>query len=247
MFILNKIVWSIFNPVAAVLIGAVAGFILMTRHRRLGGVMVAASLALLWFASTPMCACILGLPLEKPYVGAQNFESLPEADAIVVLGGGISKSDRLLYPEMFDAADRVWHAARLWKARKAPIVITSGSNDLASTVPLLKDFGVPSEAIVSEDESRNTYENSRFTEKLLKKGANVSPTILLVTSAWHMKRAAANFAKTSLKVVPAPCDYSAHTAYYSQRLFFEWFLPSADSLARTNFFFKEWLGRFARR
>ena len=126
-------------------------------------------------------------------------------------------------------------------------MFVTGTNELAATVPLLLDLGVAREAIVVDNESRNTYENSRFTERLLKQRGIEKPTVLLVTSAWHMTRALGNFAKTSLKAVPAACDFCAFNAYYGDKRACDWFLPSADALVRTNFLLKEWLGRFARK
>jgi len=250
MYVLNKIVWFFLNPVVVPLVGALVGGVLMAKGKRWGKLLLFASIAFLWFAATLPCVCLLGLPLERKYLKAQTPESLPQADAIVLLGGGIAKTDATVYPDMYEGADRVWHAARLWKAGKAPIVVVSGCNDLAAAVPLLLDFGVPREAIVVDDKSRNTYENSRFTESLLKdraQGQNAPCCILLVTSAWHMTRACGNFAKTSLHVTPAACDFCTHTALGSANHWWDWVAPSADSLMRTNFLFKEWLGRLARR
>ena len=121
---------------------------------------------------------------------------------------------------------------------------------------MLVDFGVPREAIAVDNKSRNTYENSRFTESLLQQRSDTSaakrPTcggarlrILLVTSAWHMPRACGNFSKTSLEVVPAACDFSIFNAYHSADHWWSWIAPSADSMMRTNYLFKEWLGKLA--
>lgn len=249
MYIINKVAWFFLNPLVVPLVGAVVGASLLRRHRR-WRILLLASLALLWFESTTTCVCLLGLPLERRYAATQSVDSLPKADAVVLLGGGIGKSDAMEYPDMYEAADRIWHAARIWKAGKAPIVVVSGSNDLSSAVPLLLDFGVPREAIVVDNESRNTYENSRFTERLLcptNAPAPASPRVLLVTSAWHMPRACGNFSMTSLSVTPAACDFSTMNAYHGVRHWWDWIAPSADSMARTNYLFKEWLGRLARR
>ncbi len=249
MYVLNKIVWFFLNPVSAFLICAATGaaLALTRRWRRLGAAVLTVSLATLYFASTPMCVCMIGLPLERPFLSSQTVESLPESDAIVVLGGGFSKCEELTHPDLHDSADRAWHAARIWKSRKAPLIIASGTNELAAAVPLLTDLGVSREAIAVDNESRNTYENSRFTERLLNSRTNTACRVLLVTSAWHMRRAIGNFSKTSLKVTPAPCDFTAHSALYGSRHWWNWISPSADSLTRTSFFAKEWLGRLSRR
>ena len=271
MYYLNKIVWFFLNPVVVPLVGIVIGAVLLGRGmkwiRTVGAWFVGLSVALLWFESTLTCVCLLGLPLERPYLATQAAESLPKADAIVLLGGGIGKTEAMTYPDMFEGADRIWHAARLFKAEKAPTIIVSGTNDLAATVPLLLDFGVPREAIVVDNTSRNTYENSRFTEKLLLSSgvgttnvsvhcspspstfasSDSSPSVLLVTSAWHMPRACGNFSKTSLRVIPAACDFSANNAYHGARHFWDWIAPSADMMARSFYLSKEWLGRLAKK
>lgn len=237
MFYLNKIVWFCLNPVTLLLTVAIAAAAWRRRWLAL------TALGGLWFCSTLSAVALLGLPLERPYLATARAETLPAAGAIVVLGGGIGKVESMAYPEMFDGADRLWHAARLYKAGKAPKVIVSGRNDLDAAVPLLVDFGIPREAIVVDNASRNTYENSRFTERLLGAGTKV----LLVTSAWHMPRACGNFSKTSLEIVPAACDFVATCAVRGSEHWWDWLSPSADGLARTTFLFKEWLGRMARR
>ena len=253
LYYINKIVWFWLNPVALLLLVAAGGFWLLLRGksallRKLGLGAVAASVVSFWFSSTLACVCMLGLPLERPYLNAQSVEAVPSADAIVILGGGIGKADEMEYPDIADGADRIWHGARLYKAGKAPIVIVSGTNDLYATVPLLLDFGVPIEAIAVDNASRNTYENSRFTEQLLEEtgDATVRKRVLLVTSAWHMTRSLGNFSKTSLEAIPAPADFKAHNALYGRQHWWTWIAPTADNLQQVGAYAKEWLGRFAR-
>lgn len=254
MFYLNKIVWFWLNPSMLPLIAAVAGLWLFLRgkrplSRRVGLAAIVLALVFMWFASTLACVCLLGLPLERPYLAAQSAEDAPQADAIVVLGGGMSHVDEMMYADMSDGADRVWHGARLYKAGKAPLIVVSGTNDLHSTVPLLMDFGVPREAIVVDDQSRNTYENSRFTEQLLAAQGEegVRKRVLLVTSAWHMTRSLGNFSKTSLETIPAPADFKAHMSYYGRHYWWAWIAPTPDNFWQAGAYAKEWLGRFAKR
>ena len=112
MYILNKVVWFFLNPLTLFLVCSVVGIVLAARRRRVGLWLAGFGIAALWFFSTPTCFMMLGLPLERPYIGLQKVESLPKADAVVVLGGGISKADSMEYPDMNESADRVWHAAR---------------------------------------------------------------------------------------------------------------------------------------
>ena len=251
MYVLNKIVGFFINPVTMALLAGIAGFLLSRlgrgRFRQAGPWLVAAALGLVWLASTNAAVCLLGLPLERPYLASQTPGSLPAADAIVLLGGGISKSEALAYPDMADGCDRVWHAARLYRAGKAPLVVVSGRNDLAAAVPLLLDLGVPREAILVDNDSRNTYENSRFTERLLKESGIESPSALLVTSAWHMPRALGNFSRTSLRVVPAAADFKATSVRSGCSGLLDWIVPYPEALFITSQLEKEWIGRFARK
>ena len=196
----------------------------------------------------------IGASLEREWP-AVKAEDAPQADAIVLLGGGMGANTNVYpYAEMWSGADRVWHAARLYKAGKAPIIIPSGSGERESAVPLLHDFGVPENAILVEDKARNTEENAKFVEKILKprNTQNTRKKILLVTSAWHMRRSVLMYRKyaPSLEIVPAAADYEA-TVNTSHPFCFRDVWPDANMLFANSYIFKEYLGywgyRLARR
>lgn len=179
-----------------------------------------------------------------------------KADVIVVLGGGTLSAQ---YPrrmvEVNGAGDRVIYAAALYKQGSAPYILASGGNldwSPAAASPaeemaeLLQMMGVPETAIWLEKESRNTAENALFSRRLLEqKGVS---KIILVTSAMHMPRAAAMFARQGLDVIPAPTDYSLTQAEWEQLLrpslpvLFLNLLPSAGNLSATTRGLKEVLG-----
>ena len=249
MYGLNKIVGACINPLAIGLAPALLGGISACfKHRRLGLCLVALSVLWLWLWGTPMMYRWLGCSLEDacPIVKA---EDAPVADAIVILGGGMGANTNVYpYAEMWGGADRVWHAARLWKAGRAPIVITSGSGDRESTVPLLRDLGIPESAIVVEDKARNTEENAKFVEEVLNRVEQVERVenrkrILLVTSAWHMRRSLLMFKKYApdLETIPAATDYEASIRMGHEFSVTE-LLPSADYLSLNSSCFKEHIG-----
>ena len=252
MYILNKIVGGCLNPLVIglglVLLGGVCAGL---KRRRLGVGLAAASILWLWLWSTPMMYRWIGGVLESewPIVKA---EEAPTADAIVLLGGGMGSNTNVYpYAEMWNGADRVWHAARLYKAGKAPIVIPSGSGERESALPLLRDFGVPDEAIVIEDKARNTEENAKFVEKLLatksakntKDGGEGRKRVLLVTSAWHMRRSVLMYRKyaPSLEIIPAAADYEA-TVNTGHPFAFKDIWPDANMLFCNSYIFKEYIG-----
>ena len=141
--------------------------------------------------------------------------------------------------EMFSAADRVWEAARQWKAHQdGNVKLTlSGGGVEQSTVPLLKDLGVDEKALVFFPEARNTEEEARLV------AAAGFRRIRLVTSAWHMPRAQMLFARAGLEVIPAPTDYEMHYATESPLRPGDFF-PNVDAFGRNSAAVKEWVARF---
>ena len=64
--------------------------------------------------------------------------------------------------------------------------------------------GIPTERLLLENKSRNTYENAKESLKVIKPGE--TPWILL-TSATHMNRSVKTFEEAGWKVIPYPVDY----------------------------------------
>lgn len=243
MYSLNKIVGACLNPlVIGFALALLGGICACLKRRRLGVCLAAVSVLWLWLWSTPMMYRWLGCALEDgwPVVKA---EEAPMADAIVLLGGGMgANTNAYPYAEMWSGADRVWHAARLYKAGKAPIIIPTGSCERESAVPLLQDLGVPESAILVEDEARNTEENAKFVARLLD-GRIEKPRVLLVTSAWHMRRSMLMYKMyaPNLEIIPSATDYEATVVTgHPFRLWDLW--PDANAFNSNSYLFKEYLG-----
>lgn len=242
---LNKVVWFCLMPLTIGWLLLLAGLVLLwVKRRRTGVTLQVFALLWIWVWSSQVFYRFLGGCEESPYPPVKA-EKMPKADAIVVLGGGVGSSPKMPYPEMFQAADRVWHAARLYKAGRASVVIPTGSGDELAVVPLLLDFGVPQRAIKVEKKARNTEEHVKYVEELIRSLPQFKdkdkPSILLVTSAWHMKRSMLNFSRCGLEVIPAATDHEA-TLARSQPYKWEHFLPRYEYLTQNSVLFKEWVG-----
>ncbi|GIR90297.1 MAG: hypothetical protein CM15mP89_3020 [Gammaproteobacteria bacterium] len=82
----------------------------------------------------------------------------------MVLGGAISGETRYgLGGDLNQAADRLWRAAELYRAGKAPVMVLSGGAVTAGATPgavlmaeKLKGLGVPEAALIEEPRSRTT-------------------------------------------------------------------------------------------
>lgn len=245
-YYLNKIVGALLNPLMIGLVPMLAGFLLLAlrpARRRAAVAVFAAGAAWLWFWSAGLTSGLLGLSLERAYP-AQTVEDTPAADAIVLLGGGMGPSTNgCPYANLFAAGDRVWHAARLYHAGKAPRIIPTGTGCDAAELPFLLDLGVPRDAILLEDAARNTEENARYVAGLLKRPDGVRPKVLLVTSALHMRRALFLYRRYApgLDVLPAGTDYEL-TAAATHPFTPAALLPGAQALSDASYAFKEWLG-----
>lgn len=251
MILLSKFVTWLLSPLgtAFCLVGLA---LLLAWRRRLRSSKVLGGLALvwLWLWSMPVMSHWFASRIEDQFPQVP-ITAVPHAQAMVVLGGAVSppvigKTEI----DLKSAADRVWYAARLFHAGKAPLVLLSGGGDLerqalseARAMALfLQDLGVPAQAIVLEETSRNTRQNAALSATLLR--ARGFDRILLVTSALHMSRALALFNAQGLQVTPAPTDFEASQEPPSGLL--AW-LPDAGALNGSALAMKEmvglWVGR----
>jgi uncharacterized SAM-binding protein YcdF (DUF218 family) len=174
------------------------------------------------------------------------------ADAIVVLSEG-----RILAPG--DAAisewrdsDRFFGGVELYRAGKAPrLVFTGGAvpwqpkapSDGAVMRETARTMGVPDSAVVTTGPVANTEEEAHAVAQLLgvRAGANTVPRrhILLVTSAYHMRRARLLFEGAGMDVTTFPVDFqlSATEGWHLWNL-----LPSVSALQRTEMIWRESYG-----
>ena len=131
MYYINKIVGFLVSPIG----GAIAGGVIAVVCARLGRKWLAKwigglTVAWLWLWMTPIMTWVVGVPLEREFLvdgKVPTVETFPETDAIILLGGGMSAdTNHNSYAEMSAGADRVWQAARLYKAGRASKIIATG-------------------------------------------------------------------------------------------------------------------------
>lgn len=241
---ISKLVAAAISPLGTALcLGALALWLAARQHRRWA--MGLGLVALLWLAawSTPTLSLWARAQVESAYPPVPVAQ-LPLAQAIVVLGGALRPAwGQRTLPDMGPSADRVWHAARLFHAGKAPWVLLSGGgpdggpSEAEAMRSLLADLGVPAGVLLVEGQSRDTRQNAALSAALLRQRG--LGKVLLVTSALHMPRARALFEAQGLVVVPAAIDHEALDA----PPMWPW-LPDTGSLDGSGRAFKEWVGRW---
>ena len=225
-------------PAGLIVLGTLSAWLALW-HPRLGIAIGIIATSLLYLASLPVVAARMLDDVEVKMSAKPDFTG---AQAIVVLGGGVHRGDGGKVPDTLGEASlaRVYLAAQAYRQLKLKVAVTGGrargahvpEASLMKSV-LESDFGVPVSWI--EDRSRTTYENALFTTKLLR-ADNVS-TVVLVTDAWHMRRALWSFEHVGLHAIPwqAPLDYAE-----ADRL--DDFLPDIGALNQSYHALHEALG-----
>lgn len=184
---------------------------------------------------------------ESPYDEMVGKEA-PQSDVIVVLTGmmqlrpGHSSAKRL---EFSGSVDRILVGLECLRQGKAPLILISGGSGSLfdqekREADLLRNWlveqGVNPEQILIERNSRTTSENAVDTAKLA--AEHGWKNMLLVTSAWHMRRSLACFRHAGLEVEPWPADFISSRG---EMTIFS-FIPSGVALWENTRLLKEILG-----
>jgi len=247
MFItLKMILRTLILPPAGPLIAVIAGLWLRRARagagaRRAGALLVALGLASLWLLSTTAVAERLERLAERE--PALSLATPPDAQAIVILGGGSARPQAPEYGGE-PASDgrlleRLAYGAFLARRLHLPVAITGTLNEaVAMRATLARDYDVAVRYF--EASSRDTFENAALTARLLRPDGITR--VVLVTDATHEWRAAQEFTAAGFTVVPAPVGLDDVRAFGPAR-----FLPSITALARSTEALYELLGDLARR
>jgi uncharacterized SAM-binding protein YcdF (DUF218 family) len=237
MLLLNKILPILVLPLGFTLLCILAGLVFRKR-------------LLLWYAALVLFAFsmpVVGDGLMRFVEGGTvrlPVSSVGEADAIVVLSGMIRQVEGAPLGEWGDGVDRFEGGIDLFKAGKAPLIVfTRGQmpwqpNAIPEGELLAKRgvlLGVPQSAILLTAKVGNTADEALAARKLL----GESKKIILVTSAFHTRRALLLFEKAGFDVEPFRVDYRVDD---TPDLTVLRFLPSVEALSNSDTALHELLG-----
>lgn len=237
-----KVVSAFLLPPLNLLVCCALGIVLLKRSQRLARTVLIFACLVLYVFSTPIIVGTLRRSAETTPPLNPDV-ALPEAEAIVVLAGGLYRKAPEYGVDTVDGyvLERLRYAARLYRLTGKPVFVTGGSwregvrpESHAMKESLEEDFHVPVQWV--EDRSRTTLENARFSAPLLQQ--NGIHKIYLVTHALHMRRAREAFERMGLIVIPAPTVFATR-----EQLSILHFLPQGASLESGNNVLYEWLGR----
>jgi uncharacterized SAM-binding protein YcdF (DUF218 family) len=251
---LSKLLPLFFYPLGLACVSLVVALVTLWKRPRIAAIAISLSLTLLLFCSNGWIAKSLVRSLEW-----QNIPTgeIPNAEAIVVLGGA-TKSAFPPRPtvDLSESGDRVIYAAQLYRQKKAPIIILSGgridwrgggSSESADMAKILTSIGIPSEAIVLETASLNTYQNAVNVRKIL--ASRRIKQVLLITSAMHMPRSLKIFQRQGINVIPAPTDFLVSQGEMQElgstpKAAILNLLPDTGNLHQFTIALKEYIGSF---
>lgn len=177
-----------------------------------------------------------------------TLERCREAQAIVLLGGGLRDSKELFAKLATNsiAIERVRYAAFLQKKTQLPLLITGSSPTGRSEAGVMarelqEFFNVPTQWL--EEKARTTKQNAQFSHQILaKEGIN---KIVLVTNQWHMQRAKFLFEQVGFEVIPASVGGGLTPETYGLNLMY--FIPQSGALHSNTLALKEWIGYWKER
>ena len=210
-----------------------------TKSRKLGFL----TLLLTYLLSCPASSYMLAKYWETP---TKNISTIENHDIGILLTGGLLQ-ENAKFPNNYhlgSSGDRLWQTLHLFKMKKINAVIITGGDisifnkkkakeiDYAYQFLLLN--GIPKDKITLESKARNTHENAKYSTVLIQKDKSV----LLITSAYHTKRALACFRKEGLVLT----SYSTNPLSIYNQLGIIDFIPSAYAFKNTELFFKEIIG-----
>lgn len=151
--------------------------------------------------------------LEQKYPPPPQSE-LETADIIIMLGGGAISDSQDVDGEgtlCASPANRLLTAVRLQKIFNLPILLSGGQvysdsgAEALIALRILQTLNVPPQKILIEGKSVNTTQNAIFSAQILREKNFHKP--ILVTSAFHMRRAVLNFNQQGFEVIPCPSDF----------------------------------------
>jgi uncharacterized SAM-binding protein YcdF (DUF218 family) len=245
--LLSPLVWGLLLLAAAVPWRVRVHARAARRGRRRRRLFAVAGLAVLLVASSPTVANALLWRLE--HSSTSSFRKDVTYDVVILLGGVVEEIPTKTsgMPSYNENVERLIATHRLLRDGTARFAIVSGA---ASTPELaafgesavlarqLEDWGIARERIIDEDKALNTRENAVYTKAIVR--ARGFERVLVVTSAFHMPRAAECFAAVDMPVDTLSVDYRAEPPGYNG---LAKLLPRAHALAVTSAVMREMFGR----
>jgi len=242
-FIASKVFYFLITPVSWIIVLLLAA--IFTKQKGRQKFYLVSGVSLLLIFSNPF---LINQVMSKWEYPATPRDQLPLTKTAVVLGGMLNQDSEPEEQVHFsESVERILEALLLEKSGLTRELIISGGS--GSVLDQSKKESIRLKQFVDElykkppkiildTISRNTYENAVEVYKILELREMTDQPILLITSAFHMKRSILCFQKQGLTVIPYAVDFK------SKPLDFDlgWLVPSVNALMLWEIVIKEWVG-----
>jgi uncharacterized SAM-binding protein YcdF (DUF218 family) len=172
----------------------------------------------LFFGYSPLSNFLLSK--IEDYIQPSKYP-VQQLTGVIVLGGSFNsglESKERNEVSLNSSAERLTKVLEIYKKNPRLLILFSGfSGELKSqswsesdmAKKFFLDQGVKPDNLIFENQSRNTFENIKFSKDII---ANYKGTWGLITSASHMPRSFFAFKKQSLILEPINVDYKTGTS-----------------------------------
>ncbi len=240
-FILSKILAFLIRPIVWVFLLLLAAALLKKRRKKI----LLLSVFTLWFFSNAFI-CDEASRLWEHEVS--NIENIKTKYNIGVVLGGMSAYDSKTNTINFNKnADRLIYTEKLYRKGIINKILISGGSGMLIKNEYKEAFairnhmienGIPDDDIIIENNSRNTKENAFLSAEILKRDFQ-NKSVLLITSALHMKRAIFCFEKAGIEVAAFSTDNTNSNRNFQLEYLL---LPNSESFEKWESIIHEWVG-----
>lgn len=240
MFLIKKIIRSFITiPGVIVLYLLISGIYGYRKKIKVLQINLFLGIIIYCISISPVADFLVGI-IEKESV----YDGQGKPDIIILLGGGIIEGARDLSGTGIlpgDMTARVVDAVRLNRKYKLPVLISGGpasdgEREAVVARRYLIDLGVKPGDIIIEDNSRDTVENAVFVKRIFDR--NGYKKGLLLTSAYHIRRAEYIFKNEGLNVIlhsAAPLSKKKNYHIFD-------FIPDVEDFRKSAIALKEAVG-----
>jgi uncharacterized SAM-binding protein YcdF (DUF218 family) len=207
MFLIKKILGALLLPHAIFLVLLVTGVLMLwfSAKRVVSKVLVTFAAMGFFFLSYPVTwdAAIERMENRYPPLDIRHTD-LSGVRWVVVFGGGGRVDEHLPSTSQMSLISqaRLVEGIRIWNTIPQAKFLVSGDTDALILQDSARILGVNPQQIVVDSISRDTEQQALEIKKIVG-----SDRMVLVTSALHMTRSMALFAKKGMTPIPAPTDF----------------------------------------
>lgn len=243
-FVLSKILDFFVTPLAWLLVCLAVSF--WVKNQQLKKKLRIVGVVILLVFTNPWLIRHLIYAWEVPPVKSESITT--PYDVGIVLGGSMRYYDPAMNRVVYSSSvDRLLQAMQLYHDGKIKKILLSGGSGFVNykdwkesglIARVLLKSGVKEEDIILENSSRNTYENAVNSVEILKSG-KYGRKVLLITSAFHMRRSLMCFEKLKFNVDPFSVDIRSAIHINTLDRIIQ---PDAECMMQWDMLIHEWVG-----